>query len=97
MGGIPRPNDIRYTGLAEALGAMIIMLYNPSIDYFSEEDMENNSLTIREGTAYIVCWKVRAGFRMHRDDSPGAIQLQFRGDRGWRTNDAGRWFSLKKV
>src|SRR4030042_302303 len=37
-GGIPRPNEIRYTGLAEALGAMILMLYNPATDWFSEED-----------------------------------------------------------
>jgi replicative DNA helicase len=100
-GGIPRPNDIRYTGLAEALAWMILMLYNPSTDWFGEEDTQNNknnkNLPIREGTSYIICWKSRGGFRKHKDDSPGAIQLQFKGERGWRTNDAGRWFSLRKL
>src|SRR4030042_4747565 len=99
-GGIPTPKEIRYTGLAEALGAMILMLYNPATDWFSEEDMKdkkgNEILSIREGTAYIICWKVRAGFRVHKDEAPGAIQLQFKGDKGWRTDSEGKWFSLKK-
>ncbi len=95
-GGVPRPNDIRYTGLAEALGWMIIMLYNPALDWFGEEDTENKGLPIREGTAYIIVWKVRGGFRMHMDESPGAIQLQFKGERGWRLDSPGRWFSLRK-
>lgn len=96
-GGIPRPNDIRYTGLAEALGWMILMPYNPSNDWFSEEDMGNNGLPVVDGTAYIVAWKVRGGFRKHKDESPGAIQLQFKGERGWRLDSPGRWFSLKKL
>ena len=97
-GGIPRPNDIRYTGLAEALGWMILMLYNPSMDWFGEEDVKNNILTPREGTAYIICWKVRGGFRKQPvEKTPGAIQLQFNGKHGWRLDDPGHWFSLRKV
>ena len=100
-GGIPRPSDIRYTGLAEALGWMILMLYNPSTDWFSEEDTKDKDnkeiLVVREGCAYIIAWKVRGGFRYHKDDSPGAIQVQFNGKKGWRTDAEGVWFSLRKL
>jgi hypothetical protein len=96
-GGVPAPNDIRYTGLAEALGWMILMLYNPEADWFGEEDVDNKGLTIRSGYAYVICWKIRGGFRgIHKDDGPGAVQLQFKGDKGWRTDSNGQWFSLRK-
>lgn len=94
-GGIPRPTDIRYTGLAEALAWMILMLYNPSNDFFGGE--EDDTLAIVDGTAYIICWKVRGGFRYHKDDSPGAIRVPFKGSKGWRTDHSGKWFSLKKL
>jgi len=45
--------------------------------------------------AYMVVWKVRGGFRKHKDDCPGAIQIPFRGDKGW-SDKPGRWYSLKK-
>ena len=97
-GGVPTPREIRYTGLAEALGWMILMLYDPSTDWFGKEDAEdNNRLSIRQGYSYIICWKCRGGFRIHKADSPGAIQIQFQGERGWRTNSEGRWFTLKKL
>jgi hypothetical protein len=38
---------------------------------------------------------VRGGFRKHLDASPGAIQIPFRGDKGW-SNKEGRWYSLAK-
>src|SRR4030042_353061 len=98
-GGIPRPNEIRYTGLAESLGWMILMLYNTATDWFAEEDTKNKKeeeiLAIREGYAYVLAWKCRGGFRLHPFDSPGAIQIQFNGKRGWRTDSEGKWFSLK--
>ncbi|OGH07426.1 MAG: hypothetical protein A2W22_03085 [Candidatus Levybacteria bacterium RBG_16_35_11] len=100
-GGIPRPYNIRYSGLAEALGWMILMLYNPSTDYFAEEDTKDKDnkviLPIIENRAYIIAWKVRGGFRKHLEDSPGAIQIPFRGDKGWATKSKGQWFSLRKL
>jgi hypothetical protein len=98
-GGIPRPTHIRYTGLAEALAWMILMLYNPSQDYFSsEEDRKGeDALPIRDNRAYIVAWKIRGGFREHEEESPGAIDLPFRGKYGWSTKNPGKWFSLKKL
>lgn len=95
-GGLPRPNNIRYTGLAEALGWMILMLYNPSKDWFSSENNDEELLPPVSNKAYIIAWKCRGGFRKHKEDSPGAIQLGFKGSIGWHTNGAGRWFSLAK-
>jgi hypothetical protein len=95
QGGIPRPKHIRYTSMAEALAWMIIMLYNPSNDFYAEEDDAMEALPIIEDRAYMVVWKVRGGFRKHKDDCPGAIQIPFRGDKGW-SDKVGRWYSLKK-
>jgi hypothetical protein len=43
----------------------------------------------------MITWKVRGGFREHVNDCPGAVQIPFRGDKGWSDKE-GRWFSLKK-
>ena len=95
QGGIPRVRHIRYTSMAEALAWMIIMLYNPSNDFYAEEDDAMEALPIIEDRAYMVVWKVRGGFRKHKQDCPGAIQIPFRGDRGW-SDKAGKWYSLRK-
>ena len=71
------------------------MIYNPSTDFFEEDEDANDALPIIENSAYLVAWKVRGGFIKHLDDSPGAILLPFRGDKGWSNRD-GKWFSLKK-
>lgn len=92
-GGIPRPYHIRYTSLAEILAWMIILLYNPENDFYEEKDKE--VLPILENTAYMLVWKVRGGFRLHPNDSPGAIATGFKGETGWFT-DKSKWFSLKK-
>lgn len=96
-GGIPRPMHLRYTGLAEALAWVVLMLYNPSNDYFAEPESDEDLLPIKDNTGYIICWKIRGGFRNHKDDAPGAIELRFHGDRGWRTDKIGRWHSLRKL
>lgn len=93
-GGIPRPNHLRWTRLAEALAYMVLMVYNPSIDYFAEQD--SDKIPIIDERAYIIAWKCRGGFRKHRDDSPGAIQIPFKGNKGWKHDDAGEWFNLRK-
>lgn len=93
-GGLPRPTHLRWTGLAEALGWMILMLYNPSKDWFSDDD--EPPLPIMNGLAYVLCWKSRGGFRVHKDDSPGAIQIPFKGEKGWHYAHPGKWFSLQK-
>ena len=92
--GMPKPIHLRYTKLAEAFAWQILMLYDPSKDWDSEENQK--VLPIRKNTAYILCWKVRGGFRQHIDEAPGAIQLPFSGRYGWSL-DKSNWISLKKV
>jgi replicative DNA helicase len=94
--GIPRPNNLRYTGLAESLGWMILMLYDPSRDWLEDDSEEVKLLPVVENKAYIIVWKVRGGFRKHLDESPGAIMLPFRGDKGWGSHSSS-WFSLRKL
>lgn len=91
-GGIPRPYHIRYTGMAEALSWMILMTYNPSIDYFAEKDADK--LPIDQDLGFVCVWKVRGGFRQHKNDSPGALGVRFHGKEGW--TDDGEWYSLRK-
>jgi replicative DNA helicase len=93
--GIPKPSDLRWTGLAEALGWMIMMLYDPATDWTVEEDSKEDTLPVADGSAYILVWKVRGGFRKHVDDAPGAICIPFKGKFGWH-NSKSRWFTLKK-
>ena len=96
-GGIPKPTDIRWSKSAEILAWMQIMLYSPEKDYYSEDDM----LPLIDNIGYMVVWKVRGGFRKHRDESPGAIQLPFSGTKGWGWYKdhyvSGKWFSLKNI
>lgn len=91
-GGIPKPYNLRYTGLAEALSWMIIMLYNANTDWHSKED--DSPLPVVKNTAYAIIWKVRGGFRAHQNESPGAIMMPFRGDKGWHPNQS-KWYSLQ--
>jgi hypothetical protein len=95
-GGIPKPNQIRYTGMAENLAWMIMMLYDPSRDWGEPTAEEKALLPVIEDKAYIIVWKIRGGYRMHREESPGAILLPFRGDKGWGEKGS-KWFSLRKL
>lgn len=96
-GGIPKPFHIRYTSLAEILAWMLLMIYNPSTGFY--EDFDEEILPVEDSNgnplAYTIAWKVRGGFRKHKDDSPGAIAIPFRGDKGWH-GTASKWFSLRK-
>lgn len=97
-GGIPRPCHIRYTGLAEALASQLVMLYNPAVDFYEDE---SNQLLTNKKLAYIIFWKVRAGFRVPMSDGkkregPGAIGMVFGGERGW-VGEKSKWFSMKGV
>jgi hypothetical protein len=92
QGGIPRPYHVRYSSLTEAFAWLNIMLYNPSFDFYEERDAD--VLPIKDKVAYMCVWKCRGGFRLHREDSPGAIAVPFIGARGW--GNKSKWFSLKK-
>lgn len=94
QGGIPRPIHIRWTSMAEKLAWMILMLYRPAEDYHAEKDADK--LPVISDVGYILAWKVRGGFRQHKGESPGAIQLAFDGEKGW-SHSSGKWFCLKNA
>jgi hypothetical protein len=93
--GIPKPRHIRWTRLAHGLTWMLCMVYNPSTDEHNFSSNEDEHLPATPNTAYMIVWKVKGGFRKHLEDSPGAIAIPFRGDKGW-SSTKGKWFSLKK-
>ena len=94
-GGIPRPNQVRWTRLAEALAYMVLMTYNPNTDYHAEK--EEHILPIRPNMAYLCCWLSRGGSKIHKSDFPGAIQIAFKGDKGWGSKTKSTsWYPLNE-
>lgn len=99
-GGVPTPRAINYTG--EAGAWMILMLYNPSKDWEIGKKDKNGKdenpyvLPAVDGKAYIIAWKVKAGYRNHPDEFPGAIQVGWSGAKGYDLDCDGKWFSLSK-
>ena len=86
QGGIPKINHIRYSGMAEMMSALIMLLYNPSS---TVADVQANSiLPYYEDKGYIIVGKSRFGFKMGK---PGAVQVGFRGDTGWGNLGYGYW------
>lgn len=91
-GGIPRPTNLRYTSLAEALSWSILMPYNPATSFNSTNDL---TLVPVAGRAYLICWKMRGGIQRH-DNMPGAICLDWSGAKGWGEDCSDQdWFRLK--
>jgi hypothetical protein len=91
QGGLPKPNHLRYTRLAEALAWQILMLYNPNTDWSQITDVD---LPLDAGYGYILGWACRGGFGKHK--GPGAIRMAWDGGRGWGKKSEG-WFDLVKV
>jgi len=93
--GMPKPRNIRFSRLAWGLAWMVIMLYDPSVNWSNDSEEEKN-LPIVEGSSYMIAWKIRGGFRKHQNECPGAIMIPFEGKRGWHPTQS-KWFSLKNV
>jgi hypothetical protein len=78
QGGIPKINHIRYSGMAEMMSSLIMLLYNPSS---TVADVQANSiLPYYPDKGYIIVGKSRFGFKMGK---PGAVQVDFKGETGW--------------
>jgi len=83
------------TRLAEAFAYMVLMTYNPNTDYHAEKD--EHILPIRPNMAYLCCWLSRGGSKTHKTDFPGAIQIAFRGDKGWGSKTKSTsWYPLNE-
>jgi replicative DNA helicase len=86
VGGIPRINHIRYSGMAEAMAALILLIYNPH--NILADFAEKTPLPDAEGVGYIIAGKSRYGFK---EGGPGAIQVQWDGAMGWGNESTGWW------
>jgi replicative DNA helicase len=82
VGGIPRITNLRYSGLAEAMGALIFLLYNPGQVWVKQGGDER--LPVRDGRAYIIVGKSRFGFR---EGGVGAIEVNWNGINSWGEED----------
>lgn len=91
-GGVPTLAALPYTGDAGAY--QICMLYNPSNDFYADDEENAFELPMVEGKGYLVFWKVKNGFRNHVDAYPGAIQVPWSPKYGFDLNSEGEWFSL---
>lgn len=86
--GIPRIHNIRWSGLAEAMAALILLLYNPS-QIWADMGMDNR-LPIVPGRGYIIVGKSRFGIK---EGGIGAMGVGWNGVAGWENIDYG-WYPL---
>ena len=96
VGGIPRIHNIRYSGLAEAMGALILMLYNPGQTWSKVGTDER--LPLSKGKGYIIVGKSRFGYsgphgNEYEQTGTGAIQVEWDGLTAWGESSYG-WFPL---
>ncbi len=89
-GGIPRIHHLRYSGLAEAMAALIIMVYNPKNISIVTPKKDEPTLPVSVGKAYLIVGKSRYGY-VH--DCPGAVMVDWNGAEGWGSKALG-WFNL---
>lgn len=87
-GGLPRINHLRYSGLAEAMAALIVLIYNPA--NILVDMPEKTKLDIVPGRGYLIVGKSRFGFKK---GSPGAVMVDFDPETGWGPSAYG-YFSL---
>lgn len=87
-GGIPRINHIRYSGMAEAMAAMILLVYNPNNIFVDAK--ANSILPSISGIGYVIVGKSRYGYK---HGGPGAVQIGWDGLAGWDDEPLG-WHSL---
>ena len=91
--GVPTTDDLPYTKDAWALPWMVATIYNPSKDWGNDE--ASIKLPYGQNIAYIAFWKIRGGFKLHPDDSPGAIKIPYMSKHGWGKKNS-KWYSLLK-
>jgi len=82
---------LRWSGLAEAMGALIILIYNPNQTFATQT--KDDSLPTVSGRAYLLAAKSRFGFK---EGNPGAIQVDFDGKTSWGRESYG-YFNLLSV
>jgi len=84
-GGEPRIVDLRWSGLAESLAALVILVYNPNTTY-AISGKQSLQLPIISGRGWLICGKSRYGSSAG-GGSPIAIQVGWDGLVGWSGDD----------
>jgi hypothetical protein len=77
IGGRPRVNHLRGSRLIEALGAMVILLYNPNLLDVEQKAM---ALSADPGTGWIILGACRYGTGK---GTLGAVQVPWDAEKGW--------------
>lgn len=89
-GRIPTIHDLRYSGMAEAVAALVLLIWNPSRILsgnvpFDKSQIPFVGLTPSRGRGYIFVGKSRYGYG---NDQTGPFALSVRWERGlWRADD----------
>jgi replicative DNA helicase len=83
QGGLPQITHLRYTGMAEALASLILLLYNPFAIFASQDSQ--GALPKQRGKGYVIVGKTRYGHNSMNQVTSGrfAIQLDWDGKGGW--------------
>lgn len=87
-GEMPRIHQLRYSGLAEAMAALIVLIYNPKNTAVNVNMKQ--TLVISPGKAYLIVGKSRYGY-VH--DGPGAVMVDWNGEQGWGSTSIG-WYNV---
>ena len=83
VGGVPRVNHIRWSRLAEAMAALILLLYNPDQLWVDQgQTNKKNPLPYIEQKAYIIVGKSRYGY-INPSSTTGAMLVDWKRERGW--------------
>ena len=92
QGGLPRIHNIRFSGLAEAVASLVLLVYNPERIYAeSAVGMKGNPLMYVSDGAYVIVGKSRFGFR---EGGVGAFLVDWNGAAGWGEKSRG-YFRLE--
>jgi hypothetical protein len=90
---LPRVTHLRYTGMAEALASLILLIYNRNAVFAKMSS--GGSLPNVNGKAYIIVGKSRYGHKQMQKGGMGAMQVDWTGKNGWGDNASNQdWFPL---
>jgi hypothetical protein len=88
-GGTPKVNHLRYSGMAEAMSALILLIYNPH-NILVDTGGGKSELETIEGKGYLIEGKSRFGYKK---GGPGAVMIEWDGLGGWGDKGLG-WFKI---
>lgn len=95
--GLPKPDHLRWSSMAEATAWMVLMLYDPKTNFDEgiEDVLPSKPFGNKAPAQYILVWKIKGGFKKHLTECPGAIAIPFIGTLGWH-DSISKWFKLEK-